>query len=66
VRVSLPHSLHENIFFPNTPVSRVEVDVNNRIDLTMSIHLGSKPYAWSIALIASYSTLSKAFSKSIC
>jgi hypothetical protein len=41
------------------------VEAEYRIDLTREIHLGPKPFAYSMAKVAEYSTLSKAFSKSI-
>jgi hypothetical protein len=53
------------IFLPGTPLSKTEVDAECRIDLTIAIHLGPKPLAESMEIIALYSTLSKAFSKSI-
>jgi hypothetical protein len=53
------------IFLLGTPLSRTEVEAECRIDLTIAIHFGPKPLAISIEIMALYSTLSNAFSKSI-
>jgi hypothetical protein len=55
----------QTIFLPGTPFSRTEVEAECSIDLTIAIHLGPKPLATSIEIMALYSTLSNAFSKSI-
>jgi hypothetical protein len=53
------------IFLPGTPLSKTTVEAECRIDFTIAIHLGPKPLAISIEIMALYSTLSNAFSKSI-
>jgi hypothetical protein len=58
-------ALLQIIFFPGTPFRRIDVESEFKIDLISDIHLLPKKLACNIARIALYSTLSKAFSKSI-
>jgi hypothetical protein len=52
-------------FFPGTPFSRTEVEAECRMLSTNLTYFGPYPLALSMAMIAKYSTLLKAFSKSI-